>query len=361
VAERKRGLRKLGDTSFAPGSATATPRASADIRCLLAALPGPDEGAAARVAAREAVLTKPAGALGRLEELTAWLAAWQGRASPEAGRIAARIFAGNHGVAARGVSAFPAEVTRQMVGNFEAGGAAVSQLCGEFGVELRVCALDLDRPTVDLTVAPAMSEVEFLAAFATGFDQVQPGIDLLCLGEMGIGNTTAAAALACSLFGGLPAAWTGSGTGVSAERLAVKRAAVADAVQRHRDAAEDALDLLRRLGGRELAAIAGAVLSARLRRVPVLLDGFVCTAAAAPLAALAPGALDHCRVAHVSAEPGHRLLLRHLGQRPLLALDMRLGEASGAVLAVALVRAAVACHTGMATFASAGVNNRDAG
>ncbi len=349
------------ETSSAAGAESLVPRTSADIRLLLQALPAPDDAAVRAVAAREGVLTKPAGSLGQLEELTSWLAAWQGRVPPGVQRIAVRIFAGNHGVAARGVSAYPAEVTRQMVANFEAGGAAVCQLCRIVDADLRVCALDLDRPTEDFTLAPAMSEDEFTAAFAAGFAEVESGIDVLCLGEMGIGNTTSAAAIACALHGGLPVAWTGPGTGVEGDRLAAKQAVVAAAVHRHRDAALDPLDLLRRLGGRELVAIAGAVLAARLRRVPVLLDGYVCTAAAAPLAALAPGALDHCRTAHVSAEPGHRLLLRHLGLRPLLSLDMRLGEASGAVLAVALLRAAVACHTGMATFASAGVSGRDSG
>lgn len=349
------------DRVSAAGSAIPTPRTTDEIRRLLDRLPGPDVEAVRAVATREATLTKPAGSLGRLEELTSWLAAWQGRIPPAAERITVRIFAGNHGVAARGVSAYPAEVTRQMVANFEAGGAAVSQLCRMFDADLRVCALDLDRPTEDFTCGPALSEGEFTAAFAVGYEAVEPGVDLLCLGEMGIGNTTSAAALACALHGGLPAAWTGPGTGVDGERLAAKRAAVTASVQRHRNAADDPLDLLRRLGGRELAAIAGAVLAARLMRVPVLLDGFVCTAAAAPLAARVAEALDHCRAAHVSAEPGHRLLLHHLGLRPLLALDMRLGEASGAVLAVALVRAAVACYRGMATFESAGVSGRDAG
>jgi nicotinate-nucleotide--dimethylbenzimidazole phosphoribosyltransferase len=272
----------------------------------------------------------------------------------------ARVFAANHGIAAYGVSAYPAAVTAQMVENFRAGGAAVNQLCETFGVELQVRALDLDRPTRDFTVEPALSEPDFIEAFDYGLREAEQGIDLLCLGEMGIGNTTSAAALAHALYGGRPQAWTGPGTGVVGERLATKRAVVEAAALRHAGEAEDALDLLRRLGGRELAAIAGAVVGARLRRIPVLLDGFVCAAAAAPLAAMRPGALDHCRMAHVSAEPGHWLLLQRLGHRPLLDLEMRLGESSGAVLAVGLLRAALACHTGMATFAGAGVSERDA-
>jgi nicotinate-nucleotide--dimethylbenzimidazole phosphoribosyltransferase len=331
----------------------------AEIRLLLADLPEPDNDCVVRTRARECTLTKPDRALGRLEDLTGWLAGWQRRHPPRLARVAARVFAANHGMAARGVSAYPAEVTAQMVENFRAGGAAVNQLCETFGVDLRVLALDLDRPTRDFTLDAALSQAEFGEAFDVGLQQAEEGLDLLCLGEMGIGNTTAAAALAYALYGGRPSAWTGPGTGVAGERLSAKRALVQTSVERHVREAEDALDLLRRLGGRELAAIAGAVVGARLRRIPVLLDGFVCTAAAAPLAVIRSDALDHCRIAHVSPEPGHRLLLRRLGQRPLLDMDMRLGEASGAVLAVGLLRAALACHLGMATFTGAGVSTRE--
>jgi nicotinate-nucleotide--dimethylbenzimidazole phosphoribosyltransferase len=223
-------------------------------------------------------------------------------------------------------------------------------------VELSVIPLTLDRPTHDFTQQPAMDEWDMVAAFAEGFAAVPTACCVLCLGEMGIGNTTSAAALAGALFEGDAAEWTGRGTGVDDDALSRKRQVVQTAITRHRSAATDPLDLLRRLGGRELAAIAGAVVAARLRRVPVLLDGYVATAAAAPLEAFRPGALDHCRVAHVSAEPGHRRLIERLGQQALLSLDMRLGEASGAVLAMALLRAAVACHTGMRTFQQAGVS-----
>jgi nicotinate-nucleotide--dimethylbenzimidazole phosphoribosyltransferase len=328
------------------------------LRRLLVDLPAADAAAMSAVAAREARLTKPPGSLGRLEDLSRWLAGWQGRHPPRLERVAARVFAGNHGVAARGVSPYPAAVTAQMVANFEAGGGAVNQLCRVFGVDLDVVALDLDTPTADIVEAPAMDEAAFLAAFQSGMAAVDDGIDLLCLGEMGIGNTTVAAALACALLGGEAAAWTGPGTGATGEALLAKIAVVEAAVRRHRGVATDALDLARRLGGRELAALAGAVLAARLKRVPVLLDGFICTAAAAPLEMVRPGALDHCLIGHVSAEPGHRRLAERLGKAPLLDLDMRLGEGSGAVLAVAVARAAVACHVGMATFGEAGVSGR---
>ncbi len=326
----------------------------ADIRRLAADLPAADAAASAACAAREGQLTKPAGALGRLEAISAWLCAWQGSHPPRAARPRCVVFAGNHGVAARGVSAFPAEVTVQMVANFEAGGAAVNQLCRAFGTDLAVVSLDLDRPTADFTAGPAMSEAECVAAFAAGMAAVGEA-DLLCIGEMGIANTTAAAAGAAGLFGGTAAAWTGAGTGVTGEAMRRKVAAVDAGLARHLPA--EPLEVLRRLGGRELAAMAGAAFGARFACVPVLLDGFVCPAAPAVLAALPPGALDHCLVAHASAEAGHRRLVERLGKAPLLDLGMRLGEASGAALAVGLVKAAVACHTGMATFGEAGVSD----
>ena len=330
-----------------------------EMRALLRALPGPDEEAAAAAAAREAVLTKPPGALGRLEELSAWLATWQGRYPPAIDRPRACVFAGNHGVAARGVSAFPAAVTAQMVQNFIAGGAAINQLCEAANADLRVYEMDLDTPTEDFTQAPAMSEAACAGAMAYGMMAVEPGIDLLCLGEMGIANTTASAALCNALFGGEAGDWTGPGTGVTGDALEAKRRVVAEGVAHHGDALGDPFEALRRLGGQEIAAIAGAVLAARMGRVPVLLDGYTTTAAAAVLEVAAPGALDHCTIAHCSAEPGHRRLLARLGKAPLLDLGMRLGEASGAVLAISILRSAVACHTGMASFAEAGVSGKD--
>ncbi len=325
-----------------------------DFRAALASLPPGDEAAAAAVAARQGTLTKPPGSLGRLEELAAWLARWQGRAVPRLERVDVLVFAGNHGVAARGVSPYPAAVTAQMVGNFANGGAAINQLARLAGAELRVVPLDLHRPTADMGGAPALTPGEFSAALAAGHGAVRPGTDLLCLGEMGIGNTTAAAALCTGLFGGEN--WTGLGTGVDAAGLARKRAAVRDAAARH--AGLPPLELARCLGGRELAAIAGAAVAARQKRTPVLLDGFVCTAAVAPLALTAPRARDGSLAAHLSAAAAHQRLLAALGLRPLLDLGMRLGEASGAALAVPLLRAALACHTGMATFAEAAVAGR---
>lgn len=333
------------------------PASLADLRALVADFPGPDAGAADAARARDAELTKPAGSLGRLEEIAFWLAGWQGQGGPRAERIQVLVFAGNHGVAARGVSAFPPEVTVQMVANFKAGGAAINQLAVAAGATLDVVALDLDRPTADFTEAPAMSEADCVAAVARGMASVDAEADLVCIGEMGIANTTVAAALANGLFGGSAADWVGPGTGVDDAGLARKRDAVAAALDRHRDALGDPLEVLRRLGGREVAAMLGTAVAARYARVPVLVDGFVATAAVAPLHALGPGALDHCLASHCSAEPAHRRLMDRLGKQPLLDLGMRLGEASGAAVAAGIVRAAALTHTGMATFGDAGVSS----
>jgi len=330
-------------------------RTITDLAARLKDLPGPDTDALHAARAREACLTKPPGALGRLEDVATWYCGWRGdaRARPTAPQIV--VFAGNHGVTARGVSAFPAEVTAQMVANFKAGGAAVNQLADQFGARLDVHALDLDRPTNDITRAAAMDEVEFMAAIRAGWEAVDPAADLLVTGEMGIGNSTSAAAIVNALYGGQAVDWTGRGSGLGAEALAVKTRAVTDAVRCHEGIRRAPLQVLCALGGRELAAIAGAILRARLERIPVILDGFICCAAAACLEAEAPGALDHCIAGHVSAEAGHPRVLNQLRKAPLLSLGMRLGEGSGAALAIAIVQGALACHSGMATFDEAGV------
>jgi nicotinate-nucleotide--dimethylbenzimidazole phosphoribosyltransferase len=321
----------------------------------LADLAAPDMAAIAAARARQARLTKPAGSLGRLEDIAVFFAGWQGREKPSIERGRAVVYAGNHGVTARGVSAFPAEVTAQMVANFEAGGAAINALAGAAGLELKVVALDLDRPTADFTQAPAMSEAECLAALASGGESVEPGLDLLVVGEMGIGNTTAAAAICARSLGGDGANWVGAGTGVDAAGVARKIDAVDRALSRHADAPMTPFETLRRVGGREIAAMAGAVLRARQLRIPVMLDGFITCAAIAPLAARAPAIVDHCIAGHCSAEQGHAALLARLDLAPLLRLDMRLGEGSGAALAAGVIRAALAAHGGMATFAEARV------
>jgi nicotinate-nucleotide--dimethylbenzimidazole phosphoribosyltransferase len=332
------------------------PASLSDLRARLTDAPGPDANARAGAVARNASLTKPPAALGRLEDLAIWYAAWRGDPRPTIRAPQALVFAGNHGVTARGVSAFPAEVTAQMVLNFEAGGAAINQLCGLAGAAMTVIPLDLDRPTADFTQGPAMSEPEVMAAIAAGWDAVDPAADLLVTGEMGIGNTTSAAAIACALFGGAPGDWTGRGTGVDDAGLDAKTQAVADGLAANPGARVDPLEALRCLGGRELAGMAGAIAAARQYRIPVILDGFICTAAAATLARAMPGALDHAVAGHLSSEQAHGALLTHLGKDPILSLGMRLGEGSGAALAIQVLKAAIACHSGMASFAEAGVS-----
>ncbi|MEJ8572292.1 nicotinate-nucleotide--dimethylbenzimidazole phosphoribosyltransferase [Microbaculum marinum] len=329
------------------------------LRAACADLPAGSADAAAAVADRQLQLTKPPGSLGRLESLAAWLARWQGREAPLLNRVVILVFAGNHGVTARGVSAFPSSVTAQMVANFDSGGAAINQLAKAARADLTVVPLDLDRPTADFTESPAMSEADFLAAVNAGYAAVPEGTDLLCLGEMGIGNTTTAAALTAALFGGDGEHWAGRGTGIDDAGLKRKREAIDAGLDRHQDILADPLLAALSLGGRELAGIFGAALAARIRGVPVLLDGFVSTAAAAPLAKLSPTGLDHAIIGHSSAEAGHWRLAEALGKVPLVDLGMRLGEASGAAVAIPILRAAVACHNGMATFAEAGVDNKD--
>ena len=322
---------------------------------LLQAMPMADADAAAAARARNGQLTKPPGALGRLEDLAIWYGSWRGSDRPVMERPQVIVFAGNHGVTARGVSAFPVDVTVQMVANFRSGGAAINQLARAFGATVDVHALDLDRPTADFTTAPAMTEEEVVAALGAGWEAVNSTADLLVVGEMGIGNTTSAAALAAALFGGPARDWTGRGTGVDDAGLALKTLVVAEGLALHGDAMTDPLQALRCLGGRELAAMTGAIARAREERIPVILDGFICTAAAAVLERCAAGALDHTVAGHVSAEGGHRALLGHLGKAPLLDLGLRLGEGSGAALAIGVLKGALACHSGMATFAEAGV------
>ncbi len=333
---------------------TATFDTLAAFRDVLAKSPAPDQAALSGAQDRNGQLTKPPGALGRLEDLAIWYAGWRGNPRPAIENPQVVIFAGNHGVCAQGVSAFPPEVTVQMVANFEHGGAAINQLSKAFGAKMTVHALDLDTPTADFTTAPAMTEAEVVAALQAGWNAVDPNADLLVTGEMGIGNTTAAAAVACAVLGGDAADWTGRGTGVDDAGLARKTDVVARALALHD--VTDPLAALRCVGGRELAAMAGAIAAARAHRIPVILDGFICSAAAAVLHVAHPGALDHTVAGHLSAEGAHQRLLDAIGKEPLLNLGLRLGEGSGAALAIGVLKGAVACHSGMSTFAEAGVS-----
>ena len=315
--------------------------------------PAFDQDSADAAAARQDQLTKPPGSLGALEELAVFMAGWSRTDRPTIDRAQALVFAGNHGICAQGVNPFPQEVTAQMVANFQHGGAAINQLCRANGAELSVIALDLDKPTRDFTEAPAMTEAECLDAMRRGAKAVDPDADVLLLGEMGIGNSTVAAALAAATIGGQGKDWVGAGTGSSVEGIALKAKVVDKGLARHGQSTP--MERLAALGGREQAAICGAILAARAASIPVLLDGYICTAAAAPLFGTDPDLVAHCLVGHASAEPGHSRLTEAMGKTPILDFSMRLGEGSGAALALGILKSALACHNGMATFAEAGV------
>ena len=318
-------------------------------------LPVPDAQAVEAATARQQQLTKPAGSLGRLEDMAIWMAGWQGLEKPAIKNPACLIFAGNHGVTAQGVSAFPSDVTVQMVANFSHGGAAINQLCRAADAELIVTPIDLDNPTADFTQSSAMTAEETLEAMAIGANSIPANADVILVGEMGIGNTTAAAAIARAVFGGDTKDWVGRGTGVDDEGLARKISAINKGMETNANLLDSGFNILSAFGGREMAAIAGAVLEARHRKIPVLLDGFISTASTLPLFKDNPRALDHCMISHQSVEPGHGLMIKHLDMPALVSLNLRLGEGSGAATALPILRAAVETHSGMATFAEAGV------
>jgi nicotinate-nucleotide--dimethylbenzimidazole phosphoribosyltransferase len=320
-----------------------------DFRNLLAHLDGPDENAAARVRALYERTGKPKGSLGRLEDIAEWLASWTGRVPPVVNRPLVAVFAGNHGVAARhDISPRSAASTAQMVELTAAGGAAINQFCVASNLGLKVFDLALDLPTADITEEAALDERNCAATMAFGMEAVAGDIDLLCIGDLGVGNTTVAAALFAALLGGGGAEWVGSGSGADHTMIGRKAAVVDKALARHGSHLTDPLEALRRVGGREFAAIAGAILAARMQKVPVVLDGFATTAAAAVLHAVNPAALDHCVLAHLSAEPGHAHAAERLGLRPILDLQLHHGEGTGAALAAGIVKASALSLSGMA-------------
>jgi nicotinate-nucleotide--dimethylbenzimidazole phosphoribosyltransferase len=319
---------------------------------LLRDLPSPDERARAAVRDRADHILRPAGALARLDDVAVWLAGWQRTSHPAVETPAAVIFAADHGVAHAEVSAYPAEVTKAMLEALRAGVATATAMGAAIGMSVETIDVGVGEPTGDIRVEAALDDERFGVCVQRGRDAVAraaaSGVDLLVFGEMGIGNTTVAAAVCAGLFGESAAAWTGRGTGLDPDGLARKVVAVQQAADRVRGASP--CEVLREVGGAELAAIAGAVVEARLRSIPVILDGFVVGAAVAPLAVERQDALDHCVAGHRSAEPGHTLLLQRLGLAPLIDLQMRLGEASGAMLAVPIVRLAAVAVTDVATF-----------
>lgn len=313
---------------------------------------------------RQAQLTKPPGSLGKLEELAVFLAGWGQTPEPKATQAKVIIFAGNHGVTRQNISPYPMDVTKQMVANFENGGAAINALTGTLNIDLSVASLDLEKPTGDISCEPALNESELLDALNIGAHAVSAEIDVLCLGEMGIGNTTIAATLAAACFGGSGQDWAGAGTGLDNQGIAHKAKVIDQSLARYKQSTSHnnskcAFDIMMHLGGRETAALVGAILAARQMRIPVILDGFVVSASAAVLLLAYEKALTHCISGHLSHEFAHKHLLEKMKLSPLLQLDMRLGEGTGAVLAVALLRGATAAHNEMATFEQAAVSNRE--
>jgi nicotinate-nucleotide--dimethylbenzimidazole phosphoribosyltransferase len=342
-----------------------------------APVPPPDAGAAAAARARQDTLTKPRGALGRLEDLSVWVSSCQGQCPPrqfERARVV--VFAGDHGVARSGVSAYPAEVTAQMVANIDAGGAAINALADVAGATVRIADLAVDadplsqqigvhkvrRGSGDIAVTDALTDAETTAAIAAGRqiadDEVDAGADLLIAGDIGIGNTTPAAVLVAAMTNAEPVAVVGFGTGIDDAGWARKTAAVRDALFRTRLVLPDPVGLLRCGGGADLAAMAGFCAQAAVRRTPLILDGMAVTAAALVAERLAPGARQWWQAGHKSTEPGHALALAELGLDPIVDLRMRLGEGTGATVALPLLRAAVAALSSMATFTEAGVSTR---
>jgi nicotinate-nucleotide--dimethylbenzimidazole phosphoribosyltransferase len=342
-----------------------------------APVPPPDAGAAAAARARQDTLTKPRGALGRLEDLSVWVSSCQGQCPPrqfERARVV--VFAGDHGVARSGVSAYPPEVTAQMVANIDAGGAAINALADVAGATVRIADLAVDadplsqqigmhkvrRGSGDIAVADALTDAETTAAIAAGRqiadDEVDAGADLLIAGDIGIGNTTPAAVLVAAMTNAEPVAVVGFGTGIDDAGWARKTAAVRDALFRTRLVLPDPVGLLRCGGGADLAAMAGFCAQAAVRRTPLILDGMAVTAAALVAERLAPGARQWWQAGHKSTEPGHALALAELGLDPILDLRMGLGEGTGATVALPLLRAAVAALSSMATFTEAGVSTR---
>lgn len=311
-----------------------------DIRNLFAGLPMMDMEALAAAKSRSAELAIMGGKAGRLIGLAEWMAAWRGEPQPQITRPLIAIFAANHGIVARGITDLPMSATQKMVETFAAGGAVVNQIAVSAEAGLKVFDLALDYPTPDICEEEALSEAACAATMAFGMEAIAGGTDLLCIGAAGVGSDVVAAALACALVGGKASDW------IEGE---ARIAAVEKAIARHAKTKAEPLEMLRSLGGREFAAIAGAILAARYQRIPVVLDGMVACAAAAILQALRNDALDHCVAAHSNGTAAHDRLLAHIGKRPLMALDITLDEGAGAALAISLLRASLATHAGLAT------------
>lgn len=319
-----------------------------DFRALMQALPDGDEAAATSVRSLFAKAEKPPASLGRMEDIAAWLAKWSGRAMPTIGRPLVAIFAGNHGAAARGVSPRPTEATARTVELCAAGGAAINQICLAYDLGLKVFDLALHLPTGDITIEAALDERACAATMAFGMEAAAGGADLLCLGDLGVANSTVGAAIFCMLYGGRGADWVGRGSGADDAMMERKAEAVDAAVALHGAHRGDPFEVLRRVGGREFAAIAGAIIAARAAKAPVILDGYGAVAAAAVLHAANPAILGHCLLASRPTDPGVARAAELLGLAPLLDLGLAHGEAVGAGLAAGVVKAAALLSAGMA-------------
>ncbi|WP_375616277.1 MULTISPECIES: nicotinate-nucleotide--dimethylbenzimidazole phosphoribosyltransferase [unclassified Bartonella] len=327
-----------------------------DFRALLTNLPVADEFSIILAKKRQKNLTKAQGTLGKLEDIAVWYAGWRGTEKPIVTRPLVAIFSGNHGIVEENVTPFPQSMTQRMVQNFASGGAAINQICIAYDLGLKIFDLALEYPTMNITKDAAMDERSAAATMAFGMESIAGGTDLLCIGEMGIGNTTIASALCLALFGGDVEEWTENGMGAEGDFYQRKIAAVKAAVSLHKEHLNDPFEIMRRLGGREIAAMVGAILAARMEKIPVILDGFVATAAAAILYKMHPKALDHTLVGHVSSEKVHRKLLQKIGKEPLLDFGMRLGEGTGAAIAAGIVKAAVLTHAQMAVLEQESLN-----
>lgn len=307
---------------------------------------------------RQKNLTKPEGSLGKLENYAEWMAGWQCKVKPSMDNFHCNVFAANHGVAKLGVSAYPSNVTAQMVENYKNGGAAINQLCRLGNITLSVIPIELEKPTKDFSKYKAMTEDETIYAMQIGYDSVPKNCDLLILGEMGIANTTAATAISCALFNQPIEIWTGKGTGISNNIIKKKISIIKTALSFHNRKFEKVEQILGTFGGREMAAIAGAVIAARVSGIPVLLDGFISTASAATLTIFKKNILDHCLVSHLSTEPGHKGILSYLNKEPILDLNLRLGEGSGGAVAALIIKSALITHNHMKTFSEAQVSKQ---
>jgi nicotinate-nucleotide--dimethylbenzimidazole phosphoribosyltransferase len=319
-------------------------------------LPDVDQNSIDNVRLRDKDLLKPKKSLGRLEDLVEWCSGWQARYPPSAENNMVAIFASTHGVTANSISPYPSSVTEEMVNSFKSGYAAINQICKIHDTGLQVFDLAIEIPTGDISKEDAMSEKDCISAILYGREAISSAPDVLCLGEMGIGNTTVASCICAALYGGDVSDWVGSGTGADKQMMERKVQVIEKALKLHKN--RDPLEILRCMGGREFSAIFGAIMASRFERIPVILDGFPVCAAAAVMHEISPGSLDHCIVGHLSDEKGHRRLLKNIGKKPILDLNMKLGEASGAAISLQILITALNIHNHMATFDEAKVSNK---